>query len=111
MSAATVEHRERAQRAEDAADAERVGDGLAAGRAAGISKSVVRAVAPADLDEVDDGVGPIVGNTRSRDPVTMGCPVLVGSGPRDRLRGSEPLVVDVVQPQLDLLQLRDQNRS
>ena len=98
---------DRAQRAEDAADAERVADRLAqavAGRDLEVAQG--RGV-PADLDRVDDVVGAVQRGAAVERAPSMRRPRAErasASSARQRLGGREPLGVDVVQGDLDVVQ-------
>ena len=103
-------HRNRPQCAEDAADAERVGDGLAQAVFLGnLEVDDGRRLIPADLDGVDDEVRVAERRFAGADAEVGGDrrPVVVDVGIQrleDEFRLFEPFAVDVVQREVGILQ-------
>jgi hypothetical protein len=97
-SASDLQYREGAQRAEDAADAEGVGDRLAQAVAGRDREVGAGGLVHADLDDVDDEVGVREGRAavEVRGDLRFGAAYL-GDVPGRALRRREPFRVDVVQ--------------
>jgi hypothetical protein len=100
------QHGDRAQRAEDPADAERVADRLAQPVAGGQLEVEHRRLVHADLDHVDGEVGAV----ERRPPLRVGGdarprPELLVEPVRQRGGGLQPLGVDVVQRELEPAQV------